>query len=796
MFNDKKDNEMKYRIIIIAAILSVVATSCKKDIEDLQENLVQTPIRISATYEGAKNTKVGYNEDGNSISATWQTGDQIKVVFDNHVSTLDLVSGEGTASATFAGTITGNSAPTANSMLICYVSDANAPGIVNITGDGSYTYTTEAFLSQDGSMDTAASRNLFYGMTKYGDGSNVNCQFFTNTSMMKFTVSAPDAVLQGSVGATLTYRSNGVDIARATFTVGADYVNTIYMSIPAGNYSGEQALVYQYDDIEESRVLSTSHASFTAGQTYSKDVAFSNAIRLDTLTVDYTAQNGDWLTGTLENMVKVTIAPGATVVLKNVSINADGRWSGDEYDGLRWPGIDCLGDATIVLADGTTSTVKGIKDGYAGISVAAGHTLTLRGPGTLNAIGGSRSAGIGASYSNESTGCGNIVIESGTINATGGSEYGAGIGNTLTQKCGDITITGGTVNATGSSEGAPGIGAGQAAGPQGPYCGKIIISGGTITATGGDYAAGIGNGNETEISAITITTGITRITATSGNYAANAIGPNGDGVDDENLCPRVKMGFAVMYKEGEWKLGRTGSSMAPGNYGHLTLAVSGNTWTLTPAASTGYTETRDITSGTITVPNGSYWRVTGATNRNNASTKNNRIIVEDGAMVMLSDLTIDGYYSDPSIEKAGVTCEGDAIVVLDGNNTVSGFDRGGTQCYPGIHIAVGYTLVIRGSGSLTASSSTWGAGIGGGKSLHCGNIRIEGGTINAIGGSGAAGIGGGKEASCGDITITSGVTSVIATKGSTQSPAAGIGAGYNGTCGTVTIEPGANVTQN
>lgn len=783
---------MNYRIILITAILSMVATSCNKDLEAPLENLVQTPIRISATYEGTNGAKVSYNEEGNSISATWQEGDQIKVVFGNHVSTLDLESGAGTASATFSGTITGNSAPTANSMLICYVSDVNAREIVNITGDGSYTYTTTAFLTQDGSMDTAASRNLFYGMTKYGDGNNVSCSFYTNTSMMKFHVTAPDDVLQGSVGATLTYRSGGVDIARATFTVGANYENTIYMSIPAGGYSGEQALVYQYGDIQVSRVLSASHASFTAGQTYSKDVVFSAAIRLDTLTVNYTAQNGDWLTGTLVNKVKVTIAPGATVTLKNVNINADGLWSGQDI--FAWPGIECEGDATIVLAEGTTSTVKGISDYYSGIYVPTNHTLTLRGPGTLNAFGGSWSAGIGASYDER---CGNIVIESGTINATGGSESGAGIGNTIGNACGAITITGGTVNATGLAEGAPGIGAGENAGPWGS-CGKITITGGTITATGGPYAAGIGGGLETEIDAITITTGITRITATHGSDVANAIGPNGDGQNDENLCPRVKMGYAVMYKDAAWQLGRQGGGpMTSGDYGHLTLVVSGNTWTLTPAVSTGYTDTKDITSGTITVPNGAYWRVTGATAQNNASTKNNRIIVEDGAMVMLSNLTVDGYYSSPSINAAGVTCLGDAIVVLDGTNAVKGFTNNSIG-YPGIHIAKDYTLVIRGSGSLTAGISSWAAGIGGGKSLDCGNIRIEGGTIVATGSTGAAGIGGGEDASCGYITITSGVTSVTANRGGVTShyPAAAIGKGYNGTGGIVTIEPGANVTQN
>ncbi|MDT3360443.1 MAG: hypothetical protein LIR31_00380 [Bacteroidota bacterium] len=61
-------------------------------------------------------------------------------------------------------------------------------------------------------------------------------------------------------------------------------------------------------------------------------------------------------------------------------------------------------------------------------------------------------------------------------------------------------------------------------------CGNILISGGTVTATGGENAAGIGGGrgnSNTELSScgtITITTGVTKVTATKGSGAPNSIG--------------------------------------------------------------------------------------------------------------------------------------------------------------------------------------------------------------------------------------------------------------------------------
>ena len=187
---------------------------------------------------------------------------------------------------------------------------------------------------------------------------------------------------------------------------------------------------------------------------------------------------------------------------------------------------------------------------------------------------------------------------------------------------------------------------------------------------------------------------------------------------------------------------------------------------------------------------------------------NYKITIADGATVTLSDAVIDGTNTSTW---AGLTLAGDGTIILSGENTVKGFYE---DC-PGIFVPANKTLTIQGDGSLTASSNGYGAGIGGGYNISCGNITIEGGTITATGGRNAAGIGGGYSASCGDISITGGtvsatggqyapgiggggdggscgdititntVTKVTATAG-TYAPNS-IGAGFNGTCGTVTI---------
>ena len=169
---------------------------------------------------------------------------------------------------------------------------------------------------------------------------------------------------------------------------------------------------------------------------------------------------------------------------------------------------------------------------------------------------------------------------------------------------------------------------------------------------------------------------------------------------------------------------------------------------------------------------------------------NVKISITDGATVTLQEVTIEGWDHE-DYDWAGLTCEGNATIILKGDNSVRGF----YHFQPGISVPVGKTLTIRGDGSLTAQSNIaqypskqyYGSGIGGGINNDCGNIRIESGNITAIGHKRSAGIGSCEEHICGNITITGGT--VTATGGDF---AAGIGAGddYDARCGNITITGG------
>lgn len=118
-----------------------------------------------------------------------------------------------------------------------------------------------------------------------------------------------------------------------------------------------------------------------------------------------------------------------------------------------------------------------------------------------------------------------------------------------------------------------------------------------------------------------------------------------------------------------------------------------------------------------------------------------KVSIADGATVTLRDVENNGKIEDHGTileYRPGIKCLGDATIILEGNNTVTGGDQ-----YAGIYVPGDKTLTIRGTGSLNVTGGYSAAGIGGNATgdANCGSIVISGGTVTATGGSGGAGIG-------------------------------------------------------
>ena len=216
-------------------------------------------------------------------------------------------------------------------------------------------------------------------------------------------------------------------------------------------------------------------------------------VDLGTLTDAYTALDGQTLTGTLARVVQITVAPGASITLEDVSINAEG----EVYQDNPFAGITCLGDATITLSG--DNVIRGFSNFYPAIFVPEGYTLTIQGDGSLDVKGSGYYNIMCAAIGSVRAGapCGNLVFLGGKIYAEGG-RYCAAIGASYASVCGDITI-GGTAEITVNSNDGAGIGTGS-----GPYenmsiCGDITIGGQAkveaigLPAIGAYYVAKCGN---------------------------------------------------------------------------------------------------------------------------------------------------------------------------------------------------------------------------------------------------------------------------------------------------------------
>ena len=457
--------------------------------------------------------------------------------------------------------------------------------------------------------------------------------------------------------------------------------------------------------------------------------------------------DGHTLTGTGGTNTHIVIKDGAIVTLAGATITDI-----PDDNKHRWSGITCEGDATIILADGTTNNLKGGYWTFPGISVPENKTLTIQGRGTLYLSSNGHGPGIGPD--NYGGGEGNITIEGGTIIATGGKNN-AGIGGIYDE--GNITITDGVTSVTAT------------AGEEAPY--SLGSGHGTVTI-GGKVIGNILQSpfiyNPSDRTPYTVT-----FDANGGEDTMEAQNFFMNTPQALNACTFTREGYEFI----GWniKADGTGTNYSDGqtviNLDNVTLyarwiAIGGTKIT---------TDTKEIV-----LVDGDKIGGTGGTKTH--------VTIDDGATVTLSGVDITSINNSSSYQWAGITCLGDATIILeDGTtNTVKGGYRSA-----GIFVPEGHTLTILGDGSLTATGQKYAAGIGSGEEGSCGNIVIEGGNITATGGSNAAGIGCGygtssKNSTCGDITITRTVTSVKATKGEDAQHSIGEGKNYS-VCGTVAI---------
>lgn len=508
----------------IAAFVAVgaIMLGCNKLEENTQPKQKENIVTMTTT--------IGLGESTKALTAagvkTFAEGEQIAVIYKN---TSDQTV-KATSYALTAGDISGTGAQENKTATFTVVLENPEAGTI------SYVYpaamanddgTMASIAAQDGSL-SSLSGNLDYSYwTGSWDGTSLpGGKTLTNQlAICKFTIKDGSTDITGNV--TGLYVENGSDVYRIVRTAAEGPIYVAMLPVTTGD------IVFAATDGSHYYEKTVSGKALAAGKMYPINLSMvqNSTVNLSKIVTDYTVQDGETLTGTLVGNHQIIINDNATVTLNNVTINST------EYSA-----IQCLSDATIILADGTTNTLTTNKMDMSGIKTGTmaedrHTTLTIQG-------------------------------NTGSLTAISSGYYGAGIGGTgKVYRCPNITIEGGIINATGGLF-SPGIGTDYWTKDTGYGSGTITISGGIITATGSIYAPGIGSGAEGLCGDVVITSGVTSVT-TNGIWTKSG---------DASTNGRVILDGVVVYDGTTW----SPDPMVSGKYGGLDVVISGDTWTLTP----------------------------------------------------------------------------------------------------------------------------------------------------------------------------------------------------------------------
>lgn len=444
-----------FRTLAALLIAGITFVSCTKDEEPGNDSKTYS-VTINAT-KGGDNSSKQLDLDGNSISATWAVDEEVTV----YKGSTPL----GTLRATTAGTTTTLS--------------GTLSGEIAVSDELTLKFCSPDYESQGGTLEYIAANCDYAEATvtvndvSGGTLTTTDAAFVNKQAIVKFTLQNKS----GSLPINATSLTIVIDDLGATYTVTpSSATNVFFVAIPATT----STIILTATTSGDTYTYMKTGVSFSNSQYYTVNVRMGKLVNLASLSTDYTAQDGDVLTGTLTSGCQIFVAADATITLRSATIV--GLPLPDESEG-----ISCSGNATIIL-ERYDNYVTGTVD-YPGISIPEGYTLTILGNGGGITATGDDGAGIGGGYG---LNCGNIIIESGNISATSNSS--CAIGGGANASCGHITINGGTIKATGGFMCA---GIGCAVGDEvygAASCGDITISGGDITATGGDYGAAIGSG--------------------------------------------------------------------------------------------------------------------------------------------------------------------------------------------------------------------------------------------------------------------------------------------------------------
>ena len=357
---------MTYLFLVMMTVTGTLTTACSSS-DDEPATPVQKANTLTVEAGMSDNITRALADAGTTLTATWAEGDEVKVY-----------EGE-----TLLGTLTPQTTGSATTKLVGELTKAPSASGVELT----LKYKETDYSGQDGTLAKIGSTYNYCKatttVTQSGSQySGTPANFVSQQAIVKFTLKkkSDESVIKAT---TMNIRYTGYSSTILSLTnLTASNSGEYYIALPPTN--NDRTLTITVNDGTQYEIEAPATA-FAAGAFYRRNVLFTyNKINIFGITGDtgYTVatEQHELCRGTNNVGSKLVLEDGSTATLNGLDI----RSYDNDY------GIQCDGNATIILKDGTENTITGAT-GEA-LSVADGKTLNITGTGTLTLIGAGSSA--------------------------------------------------------------------------------------------------------------------------------------------------------------------------------------------------------------------------------------------------------------------------------------------------------------------------------------------------------------------------------------------------------------------
>lgn len=346
---------MTYLFLVMMTVTGTLTTACSSS-DDEPATPVQKANTLTVEAGMSDNITRTLADAGTTLTATWAADDVVEVY-------------EG---STHLGTLRPQNTGSATTKLVGELTQAPSASDVELT----LKYKETNYSGQDGTLAKIGSTYNYCKatttVTQSGSQySGTPATFVSQQAIVKFTLKkkSDNSVIEAKtikidygsthLNMTLTPNDNGI----------------YYIAMPV--CTDQTFLIRVNDDDDDNTTpyaIEVPSTTFAAGSFYRRNVLFTyNEIKDFTSSTGYTVKSG------YHNLYRGVNLTGSKLILNERSKatldNIDIRSLDNDY------GIQCDGDATIILKDGTENTITGAS--AQALYVTSGKTLTIEGTGKL-----------------------------------------------------------------------------------------------------------------------------------------------------------------------------------------------------------------------------------------------------------------------------------------------------------------------------------------------------------------------------------------------------------------------------